>query len=92
MAHEHHGDCREVFALLSEYLEAELPAATCQEIEAHLADCPPCIEFLHSLKRTVELCHGCEAGPQPPPLGPEAREQLASACRAMLARRGGSRA
>jgi anti-sigma factor RsiW len=92
MAHEYHGDCREVFALLSAYLDAELPAATCQEIEAHLADCLPCIEFLDSLRRTVELCHGCEAGPQPPPLGPAAREQLTSAYQAMLARRPGSSA
>jgi RNA polymerase sigma-70 factor (ECF subfamily) len=88
MAHEHHGDCREVFALLSAYLDAELPAATCQEIEAHLADCPPCIEFLHSLRRTIELCHGCESAEVPEPLAPAAREELARAYRQMLVRRG----
>jgi len=81
-----HGDCQELFALLSEYLDAELPAATCQEIEAHLADCPPCIEFLNSLRKTVQLCHGCESPELPEPLRPEVREQLSAAYRQMLAR------
>jgi len=82
-----HGDCKELFALLSEYLDAELPAATCQEVEAHLADCPPCIEFLKSLRKSIELCHGCESPERPDPLRPEARQQLAAAYRQMLARR-----
>ena len=82
-----HGDCKELFALLSEYLDAELPADTCQEIEAHLADCPPCIEFFNSLRRTVELCHGCEPEARPEPLKPEAHDQLAAAYRRMITRR-----
>jgi len=48
--------CREVFSLLSEYLNLELPTGACQEIETHLAGCPPCIEFAESLRKTVELC------------------------------------
>jgi RNA polymerase sigma-70 factor (ECF subfamily) len=83
----HPGNCEEVFALLSEYLEAALPAGTCQEIEAHLADCPPCIEFLNSLKRTIELCHGCESEERPRPLSGEAREGLLAAYRQALAAR-----
>ena len=81
-----HSDCQALFALLSEYLDAELPAATCQEIEAHLADCPPCVEFFNSLRKTVELCHGCESQERPASLEPEAREQLSRAYRKLLAR------
>lgn len=88
MATGHHAsDCQELFALLSEYLDAELPASTCQEIEAHLADCPPCVEFLKSLKRSIELCNGCETQERPSPLGPAERHALADAYRRMLARR-----
>ena len=86
---KHHGDCRELFALLSQYLDAELPATTCQEIEAHLADCPPCIEFLASLKKSIELSQGCASQERPGPLEPEAREALVAAYRSMLARRAG---
>jgi anti-sigma factor RsiW len=85
----HHGDCRELFGLLSEYLDAELPSSTCQEIEAHLADCPPCMEFLKSLKKSIELSHGCETEERPTPLGPAERQALADAYRQMLARRAG---
>jgi anti-sigma factor (TIGR02949 family) len=88
MGEAKHGGCKEVFALLSEYLDAELPAESCEEIRAHLAHCPPCIEFLESLKRTITLCKGCEQGDAPPPLSPEAREQLRAAYRKSLAKRG----
>jgi len=82
---EHHDDCKQVFALLSEYLDAELSPATCEEIQAHLAACPPCIEFLESLKRSIRLCHQCESA-EAPPLASEAREQLLAAYRKTLHR------
>jgi anti-sigma factor RsiW len=85
--HEHgkdSEDCKQMFALLSEYLDAELPAKTCAEIEAHLAGCPPCIEFLESLKRTVRMCHCYEAAEMPGPLSDEVRERLLSAYRKTL--------
>jgi RNA polymerase sigma-70 factor (ECF subfamily) len=80
---EHQDDCKQVFALLSQYLDAELSPASCEEIQAHLAACPPCIEFLESLKRTIRLCHHCESA-EAPPLAPEAREQLLAAYRKTL--------
>jgi RNA polymerase sigma-70 factor (ECF subfamily) len=76
---EHPHDCKQLFALLSEYLDAELNPQSCEEIRAHLAACPPCVEFLESLKRTVRLCHDCEPAEAPPPLSPETREQLLAA-------------
>jgi anti-sigma factor (TIGR02949 family) len=77
----HKENCKEVFALLSEYLDAELNPESCEKLKEHLAGCPPCIEFLESLRRTVTLCHGCESDEQPPPLAPADREKLLAAYR-----------
>jgi len=80
MEHAKHPEsCRDVFALLSEYLDAELPEGDCAELERHLAGCPPCIEFLNSLKKTVRLCHDCEPADAPPPLTELQRQQLLAA-------------
>jgi anti-sigma factor RsiW len=76
--------CREVFSLLSEYLNLELPPDACQEMEAHIAGCPPCIEFADSLRKTVELCRHYQPTELPEPLGKNAREQLLEAYQKML--------
>ncbi|MCS7316492.1 MAG: zf-HC2 domain-containing protein [Bryobacterales bacterium] len=75
-AHRHDSECKRIFALLSEYLDAELPADSCDQIEAHLKDCPPCLEFLESLRRTIELCRGFEPGELPGPLAESVRREL----------------
>ena len=48
-------ECRSLFERLSEYLDGEIDAEGCADLDAHLADCPPCREFLESLRRTVRL-------------------------------------
>ena len=80
-------ECREVFEMLSEYLDGELPADTCAHIEQHIADCPPCVEFVESLRRSVSVYRNYRPSENPPPLSPEAKERLAKAYRQMLARR-----
>jgi len=77
--------CREIFAMLSDYLNLELPADVCKEIEAHLAGCPPCIDFAESLRKTAELCRTYRPLEIPHPLANEARDQLLLAYRAMRA-------
>lgn len=79
--------CKEVFSLLSEYLNLELPPGACQEIETHLAACPPCIEFAESLRKTIELCHRYRPAEMPGPIGIEARAQLQNAYDQMLSTR-----
>ncbi len=81
----HSAKCKEVFALLSDYLNLELPPEACAEIEGHLAGCAPCVEFAESLRKTVELCHRYRPAELPEPLGAEARDQLMQAYRKMLA-------
>lgn len=82
---KHSGNCKEVFALLSEYLNLELPPDACQEIEQHLAGCPPCIEFANSLRKTVEICRRYEPSEMPKPIEEGARERLLAAYHKMLA-------
>ncbi len=81
------GNCKEVFALLSEYLDLELPPEACQEIERHIAGCSPCEEFVESLRKTVALCRSYQPKEMPAPLSAEARHQLEAAWRNMIASR-----
>ena len=74
-----YSNCRDLFAALSEYLDAELPAGDCAAIEAHIADCPPCIEFVDSLKKTVKLCKDCGPASELPPLSDDVRTRLMEA-------------
>ena len=45
--------CRQVVLLLTDYLEDALPARERARLEAHLAACPHCSEFLAQLRDTV---------------------------------------
>lgn len=85
--HQHNDQCREVFALLSEYLNLELPPEACREIEAHINGCTPCVDFTESLRRTIELCRQYRPTELPDPLQQQAREQLLDAYQKMLAAR-----
>ena len=67
--------CKRIFAMLSEYLNAELPVKNCRELERHLKGCRPCIAYLDSLKRTVEACRRYQVRKAPPPAR-KAREAL----------------
>lgn len=83
-------ECRELFALLSEYLDAELPPEACEHIRGHIQGCAACVEFLESLKRSIELVRRFDSGERPSPLPPSAREELKAAYRRVLASRGGA--
>ncbi len=84
---EHNEKCKEMFSLLSEYLNLELPPEACQEIEAHLTGCSPCIDFAESLRHTVELCRSYRPIELPEPLAGKARAQLLEAYQKMLTAR-----
>ena len=88
MASEKHTDnCKEIFALLSDYLNLDLPPDACKEIENHLAGCAPCIEFAESLRKTVELCRRYRPAELPKPLEEQARKELLDTYQEMLAAR-----
>ena len=49
-------DCRRYFLKISEYLDGEVDEKTCYKIEAHLRQCPECLDCFESLKKTIQLC------------------------------------
>ena len=81
-------ECKDLFALLSEYLDEELPPDTCEQIRSHIAGCPPCVEFVNSLERSVRLLHEYRSEEAPGPLPEPARNELRETYRRMLAARG----
>ncbi len=87
--HEPMGGCRDVFGKLSAYIDGELTPEDRRDLEEHLCGCAPCVEFVNSLRRTVDLCRQFEPGDSPGPMTAEAKEQLLAACRKMLASRRG---
>lgn len=89
--HRHGKDplCLEVFARLSEYLDGELTAEDCAGIEAHIADCPPCVEFLKDLKNSIEASHRFKVPGSPEPVDAELRQRLSKAWAEALARKSG---
>jgi hypothetical protein len=80
-------DCARIFAMLSEYLDRELGEGSCGKLEVHLRDCPECIQFVDSLKRSIDLCHRYGVEQLHEPVSPEALAGLRSAYDKMLARR-----
>ena len=47
--------CREMLARLNAYIDGELEAQLCAELEAHLAACGDCRVVVNTLRRTIEL-------------------------------------
>jgi len=48
--------CKQIFAALSQYLDGDLPAKNCRDLERHLKDCKPCLAYLENLKTTIQAC------------------------------------
>ena len=48
--------CKKDFERISEYLDGELKADICLEIENHLRHCPECRECVDSLRKSIDLC------------------------------------
>lgn len=85
---QHPDSCEEIIELLSQYVDFELPPTACGEVETHLARCPACLEFLESLRTTIDLCRSYAPSPLPPPLSERARRELEEAWRKILASHG----
>ena len=47
--------CQRLVELVTEYLEGTLDPPTVAAIEAHLAICPPCLEYIDQFRTTVDL-------------------------------------
>lgn len=76
--------CKQIFAMLSEYLDGELPVKNCAQLERHLKGCRPCIAYLDSLKTTVEACRRYKA-PRAPALPKQVKAALLATVRKVIA-------
>ena len=56
MEHDH-GMCQEILEHISDYVDGEVEAALCAEIEAHLAGCRNCRVLVDTVRKTVTLYH-----------------------------------
>jgi predicted anti-sigma-YlaC factor YlaD len=56
--HEHdEARCRELLGQLNEYVDGELAAELCHDLEQHMADCPDCRVVFDTLTKTIALYH-----------------------------------
>ena len=61
--------CKELVELLADYLEGQLPPEVAREIDQHLADCPPCLNFLKTYRATTHLIREVACEDIPPEVG-----------------------
>lgn len=47
--------CQQVVEMVTDYLEGVLSAADRERLEAHLAVCPNCTEYLAQMRETIRL-------------------------------------
>ena len=64
--------CREAVELVTDYLEGALDRRARARLEAHLADCPHCSEYLAQMGKTLDVLGRIE----PEALDPQVREEL----------------
>jgi anti-sigma factor RsiW len=64
--------CQQVVELVTDYLEGRLGRAARRRLEAHLAGCPHCTEYLAQMRATI----GLTGRLTPEDLTPQMREDL----------------
>ena len=65
MAHDK-ASCRRMLGALSDYVNEDLSAELCTEIEHHLAECENCQVVVDTLRKTVYLVHANASVPVVP--------------------------
>lgn len=54
-------DCNELVELVTEYLEGALSEGTAARLEAHLAECPGCAEYVDQIRTAARVAGGLES-------------------------------
>jgi anti-sigma factor (TIGR02949 family) len=73
MTEHPHNNCEELLGSLSAYIDGDLSAELCRELEQHLAECNDCRVVLNTTKRTIDLVH---SPIEKPDLPEDVRERL----------------
>lgn len=71
-AKHEHGSCRDLLGQLSDYIDGDLEAALCAELETHLTGCPDCRVMVDTMRRTITLYRA----QSPVKLPPDVEERL----------------
>jgi anti-sigma factor RsiW len=69
--------CKELVAVISDYLEGTMGAEDRLRFEAHLEECPYCVNYLEQMRATVEALGGLSEES----IAPGARRELLEAFR-----------
>jgi anti-sigma factor RsiW len=73
----HDMTCRELVQVVTDYLEGMLPDADRLRLEAHLAVCPYCEEYVAQMRQTIEALGELPSEP----IDPSRQEELLRAFR-----------
>lgn len=76
MTTERSAACAAVRARISAYLDGEIGAARCAEIDRHCRACPQCASIVEGLRRTIGLCREAGKAPLPAPVRTRARQSV----------------
>ncbi|OAI41872.1 hypothetical protein AYO40_02170 [Planctomycetaceae bacterium SCGC AG-212-D15] len=72
-------NCREFTEFLHEYLFGNLPAEERAAFDEHLAECPWCVAYLDSYRKTMQLEQAAFTGLENAPPPADAPEELIQA-------------
>lgn len=73
MKQEYGLECHDILKNLNAYIDGELDAAMCDQVEAHIEACPDCQIVVNTLKKTIYLY---QVDGRDTSLPPEARRRL----------------
>ena len=68
--------CPQTLQRISSYLDGELDAGACDEVERHCLDCAACASVVEGLRRTVGICREAGAAPLPEAVRQRARDRV----------------
>jgi len=71
--HDDIARCQELLGQLNAYVDGELAAELCHDLELHLADCADCRVVFDTLAKTITLYHTLDETPVALPADVEAR-------------------
>ena len=57
MAESTHNTCEGLLGSLSDYVDGELGAELCRQIEKHIAECENCRIVVDTTRKTIDLVH-----------------------------------
>ncbi|MBK8619062.1 MAG: zf-HC2 domain-containing protein [Anaerolineales bacterium] len=61
MTESTHSNCASLLGSLSDYIDGELGAELCRQIEKHIAECEDCRIVVDTTRKTIDLVHASKS-------------------------------